>query len=282
MEKYSKEQINWLIDNNKKYKTYDNLKEAFNKEFNTNRSWSSIKCKCYHLKLSKIENLNLFSKKESQWIIDNFYNYDDYYSLKEDYEKVFNKKRSYCTFKHFIRKLGLKSNRNFTKEQNQWLIDNIDKYSRKELAINFNEKFNQKRNSNVLAKHCNKKLKIYFTTNIERYKNNMIKSRTLPIGTEIKTKSGYTLVKVNNLFKNSNKNWQLKERFINNAKEDEDVIIINKDKDITKDNTMVVKKGTIAIMTKKGYHNLPDFIKTVAIKTCELQAIHSKIAKKPL
>lgn len=88
--------------------------------------------------------------------------------LKENFKKhpisvlteEFNKAFSTCKTREQIRKkcskMGMSSYPNYTSEQVDFLRNNFDKSTFDELAIQFNERFNQKRTANALMQFCEK------------------------------------------------------------------------------------------------------------------------------
>lgn len=78
--------------------------------------------------------------------------------LFELFVKKFNYTGSFVAFKGFINhQLGLKTfENNFTKEQKEWLINNVKNYSTNiDLTNAFNKKFNQNRKANCISERLN-------------------------------------------------------------------------------------------------------------------------------
>lgn len=224
-----------------------------------------------------------FSKKQVQWLIDNYSAFEYVRILTEVYNATFGESRTVDTIKHKCRSLGLSKGRNYTEEMDKWLIDNIDRYSRKELVKEFNEKFGQNRTEECLKVHCNRELNIYFRTNEERYTETRSKVQQMPIGTEV-IRNGYVWVKVSDdVHKADEKagyvNWKPKHLLVwenhhGKLPEGKMVIFLNQNKeDCSIENLYAVDKRINAVMVKNKWYTFSREHTMTAIKWCELHFV---------
>ena len=124
-----------------------------------------------------------FTDEQSKWLIDHYWDYKYVRLLKDEFNKVYGENRTTDTIKHKCRRLGLSRGRLFSEEQDKWIADNINLYSRKELTKAFNDKFSQNRTEDVLKVHCNRELGLKFSDNKERLSDLQSNRQKEPIGT---------------------------------------------------------------------------------------------------
>ena len=209
----------------------------------------------------------VISQEQLKWLIDNCDSFTSYRDLAVCFNNVFSCNVCYNTIKAKMNKLGFRKPQIcYTEEQNQWLRENIDKYSRKELVEEFNKKFDCDKKEDALKKHCNNELKIYFKTNVERWKKNASNSqKTSNVGTISKHEEDIYIKYTDDV--NIKNKWMLLTRYINglNSEDEKCVLIIDKNKPITKENTIVVDKSVMAILCKYKYFSLSPDLKRLAI-----------------
>lgn len=144
-----------------------------------------------------------FTAEQDAWLINNHASYKTIRELAEQYNKVFEDKRTSDTLKTHCRCfLGLKQNRQFTKEQDDWLKDNSPHLSIKDTVQQFNAEFGANRTKDVLRVHVNRALKLHFLPYC-RFGSGP------PIGAET-TMNGYVYVKTSNQRGEFYLNWQPK------------------------------------------------------------------------
>lgn len=104
----------------------------------------------------------------------------------------------------------------YTKEQDDWLRENISKYTYKELTVAFNSQFQTNKNYYTLKSHCANILKLKSGKPANKGIRNW---RNAPIGTERIGSNGRIMVKVSNIptsreTKNHSLNWTEKGRYV--------------------------------------------------------------------
>lgn len=163
----------------------------------------------------------------------------------------------------------------YTKEQEQWLIDNVKDVSYKDLANRFNEKFDSNRTANAIQAKCgrlgvlngrdgcfekgmtpwNKGLTGYMGPNKTSFKKGDVSPNYRPVGSERTLVTGYQEVKV------ADPNvWKLKHRLVweeitGEQLEDRDVIIfLDQDRsNLNLDNLAKVSRAELARLNQGGY-----------------------------
>ena len=179
----------------------------------------------------------------------------------------------------------------YSKEEDQWLIENINKYSYSELTKLYNLKFD--RNIKDISDHCIKKLKIHRDNNdgcFSKGNNNVI--TTLPIGTErFYNGSIYVKIKddINNynslakkygkskvLSKRNDPNWMRKDYIVwtkyGNQFPNKDQMLIHLDKDpknCSIENLYLTSRKINFMLSKNKWHSEDPEITLTAIKWCE-------------
>lgn len=106
---YTKEQDEWLKDNFIKFNTTKELANEFNRNFNVNHTYDSVKIRCYRkFKLTRARRQkNYYTEEEVIWFKENYKKYlvkgyfEEGLFVKDFYNK-FNKKMSYGNLLHFI------------------------------------------------------------------------------------------------------------------------------------------------------------------------------------
>lgn len=204
--------------------------------------------------------------EQMEWLIKNCDKFINFRELTNSFNKHFNCNISYRAIKSRMYNRGFrKPLEKYTNEQNEWLINNIDKYSRKELQLQFNTAFNCNKTEDALKKHCNNNLHVYFKTNNERYKINLQKQqKNKDVGSIRHTKKGTYIKATNDV---NERKWVLLTRYVNgltNEDKDKVVVVIDENKPITKENTMVLDKATMGIICKKNHFKLPPQLKRLA------------------
>ncbi len=209
----------------------------------------------------------VISQEQLKWLIDNCDNFTSYRDLTVCFNNIFSCNVCYNTIRAKMNKLGFRKPQNcYTEEQNQWLKENIDKYSRKEIVEEFNKIFNCDKKEDALKKHCNNELKIYFKTNVNRWKKNISNAQlSNSVGTIKKHQKGVYIKYTDDI--NIKDKWMLLTRYVNelNDENKECVLIIDKNKPITKENTIVVDKSVMAILCKNKYFSLSPDLKRLAV-----------------
>lgn len=130
---YTKEQDEWLIENSDNYPTVEELKNEYNKIFNSNRSLYAISHRIGVLGISRKKT----SDAETNWLIDNYDTYSSFTELYQAYVKQFGSAKTYKSIERKIARLRSAHKINHTKrysqdgytiEENDWLRDNYNVY----------------------------------------------------------------------------------------------------------------------------------------------------------
>lgn len=109
---FTQEQDNFIKSNFNKYSTNE-LLSKFNKKFNTNITWSSIRSR--KNKIGAVNKINVkplfsISKEEQTYLLDN-YKYKSIQELTNLFNKRFNKGLSTTQIQHLKKKLGITNGR---------------------------------------------------------------------------------------------------------------------------------------------------------------------------
>lgn len=140
-----------------------------------------------------------YKQLEIAWLKENINKYPNWESFINAYNSTFpnNQKRpetlrSYCNraLHLYISGSSKPKQKRYTKEQDQWLIENIKNYSFEELTREFNKTFNESRTLSSISQRCNTNLNIYNEREV------FLKNKSKLIGYERTNKDGYTFVKV--------------------------------------------------------------------------------------
>lgn len=213
-----------------------------------------------------------FTKEQDDWIRANYFNMS-VKDLTEEFNKHFNKKRSYAVMKQRCRRT-LKLSHKITDEMKAFLIENYMSYSRKELTEAFNNHFGQNRTEGVIKVEC-QKLGLHFKDNRERFKRTRAEVQSVPLGTTVKRRNGYTAVK-------TEKGWKMLSTVIwenaNGKKPSKSQIIyLDGDKDNCSLNNLYCVSGVVhrELIKRKWRFENPELTLT-AIKLCELERVLKK------
>lgn len=276
----TQEKNQWLIKNYNKYDNLSDLKNAYCKECHCRmENISSLSRLCTKLNLYKKENIiNWKNHPEyDDFIKTNYDSFKTYYDIKDALKEKFNIDIPWDLVKNRCHTLNLPrryKRMEKTEKQKQWIMENYNKYSGIDATKIFNQKFHTNYKIENFIGYCNKTLHVYFSDNKELFKENVSKRylKKYPIGSERMTKEGQIEIKI------GNDNWMNKARYINGLqkKDNYKIIIINKDKPITKENTIVVDRSTCSIFVRKGYNHIPNQMKRLAANSCKLQTLLNK------
>ena len=104
---FTDEQNNWLIDNYFKYSSYGDLTDAFNKQFNTNYTWtrndySPIERRCRRMGLKRYSTNYGFTKEEDAWLEEYAPRFSNKW-LSQNISSVCNRSHSEDAIKYHIR-----------------------------------------------------------------------------------------------------------------------------------------------------------------------------------
>lgn len=139
--------------------------------------------------------------EHSTWVIENHSKYMSYDDIAKDFNATFGLSKSRCAIQQFVtKKVGVyldtpRKAMHYTKEEEDWLIENYDKFNDSvELTKALNKVFSTNRKKDSVVEKCNKQLGIRLG-NPTVFKSGHVQEQ-LPIGTVRKASSGYMYVKV--------------------------------------------------------------------------------------
>ena len=216
-----------------------------------------------------------YTKEQNEWLINNRYNYTNK-ELVVEFEKRFNCKknkdalRTYCTkCLNLPAKIEMFK---YTKEQDEWLMENRQNYNRQQLTKLFNEKFNCNLNWDALSKHMTVTLKLY-------RKN--IGFKALPINTITTDSSNRVRIKTNDAMYSKIENWELLSHHIwkkhyGEVPKGYKIIFLDGNKNnFDINNLRCVSPSTMTKLGRRKWYG-KDVITQVGIKCCELEELLSK------
>ena len=212
-----------------------------------------------------------FGAEADNWLIKHHCPSEKIKDLTVTYNWMFGENRSVDTMKHHCRKLGLKQERrNFTLEQDAWLVKNAPALSVEDTARAFNATFCTNRSAQVLKVRCNRNLRIFHAN--KKY------GLGCPIGSET-TLNGYVWVKVSDTSHKKDsfyKNWKQKHRIVweeRNGPVPDGCNIVFLDKNHSNcaiENLYAVNGKILREMSKKSWWSDNPEITLAALKWCEL------------
>lgn len=222
---YRKEEIEFIIANYASMTNRD-IADKLNELYNTNRTEKAISSRAKVLGLYKPKTIRLHSRNiyeykqltqdELDYVENNYLRYP-IPELVENLNKLYGNNRPRTTIYTLCRRKGYKYPRNYkyyTEEEQEWLRNNINLMTSKELTDKFNELFHHNKRWDAIKAYCNRILGINFNVELTRMATG--KKKRLPIGTEriYKKLEGYIKVKVTNKYQNDSKNWKFKHHII--------------------------------------------------------------------
>lgn len=269
----------WLINNFNYYNNNYDLLKAFNKTFNTNFNISSIRHRCGNLRLLRLKTPFFNWKKDKkydEWLLESFEIYDSTTQIAKAFNEYFNLNLRKEQIKGHCKELGFHKIRFYTNEQNEWLKNNIDLYSSGQLTMKFNKKFNTNKSISNILQHCIMSLNKHLTDNKSRWLKE-VKERAFEKGMK-KNPVGSERIEHNQVvIKNKEGKWIPKTRYINDINDSNQIVILlDKNKPITKENTIVADRHILGYMVGNKYFDLQPKLKHLAIKNCQLKEILDK------
>lgn len=139
---YTEEQQKWLFENAEKHENLYELTKKYNEVFGLNDSYLRVKSFCYSENLKTKNNFENkkrdYTEEEINWLKENRSKVKNTKELTEKYNKTFDVKRTYGSIvrvcsEHKIRRNGYREIIN-NKEYDEWIKENYDKYSTKEMV----------------------------------------------------------------------------------------------------------------------------------------------------
>lgn len=221
---FTKEEENFILENHLSM-TYKELQANLKNKFNCDLKLSTLITRVVNL--TKNKNLpqkekfvmqSSYSEEMKLFLIEN-YKENTLKELCKKFEQKFGVPATVGGIKKQLSKLKSKygienktHNHNYTKEQDEWLIRNVDDYDYTTLSKKFNERFDAKVDRYSIRSRCVKGLKIKAIN--YHNKKNFTPARNAPIGQERIIYDSYIIIKTKNDQKNVKDNWELKHRYI--------------------------------------------------------------------
>lgn len=144
----------------------------------------------------------IYTDIQKEWILNNYKECNSYKEFTEKFNQKFELHKSVNALSQFLTKtLGIyietkKTKMRFSKDEEQWLIDNYSKFmSYDELTKQFNKTFNRQKDKKHLQDKCIKRLKLKGMPNITKFQKGHLQ-RQCPVGTIRKSDNGITYIKV--------------------------------------------------------------------------------------
>lgn len=282
MKKYTDALVLWLKHNAtaKVWENRNELLRALNKKFKAQITKSQFKnlLLYYDIKPTTTQTESVFTEEQKNWLIENAKssNFKDCKHLTRTYNIVFKQCRTHDNIYSNLSRWGvsLKSSFNekkYTKEQDQWLIDNFQAYKDYNvLAEKFNLEFDTQKTKHSISHRCTRGL------GLKREPTRFKKGETVnakPIGT-VSHRSKETFIKVNN--NNDKSAWiplkkYLWEKSHGKVPEGFCVVVLDGDKtNIEKDNLYLIDRRGTATMAKYGWWTSNRVITANGCQWCNL------------
>lgn len=268
---FTKEENEWLRNNYRKYLMKDLVKE-YNKLF-PRRTENSLTQYLFRQGLL----MKLWTDEEEKWVCKNYYEYDSLEKLLEEFNKIFDRKRTLEGFSlHCQMVLKLKRYIPPTQEENDWLIENVDKYTYNELTNEYNKIFQKDVSRSALESYTKR------TLNLQKEDPNKFVSVPNPVGYTKKI-NGYTYVRVKELDYDLPSKNRGQSTFMPLAKviwenyygkkvpDDCQITFLNGNKDdFSIENLYCIKKKYLIYMAQNHWFSTNPEVTLTAIKWCEL------------
>lgn len=153
---YTTLQEEWLKNNIKRYKRYDDLVNAFNNEFDESRTRYGIQSRVRKLNISLSPLKRTYTKEQNEWLLQNAYNYETYDLLAKEFNKFFNCDINWKILCSHLHDIGF-NKKSYTEEEIQWLMSNYGNFSDyQNLTDAYNQIFANKRTLITIQCCCNR------------------------------------------------------------------------------------------------------------------------------
>lgn len=302
---YTEEQNKFILENCNKY-YLDELTRLFNKKFNENKSYDSMKNKVKNMTKNyklrdKKENLlkrkSLFNEEEHNFLKENRNQYNSLEELRNAFNENFNRNITYNSIKaycgrHNLLTEGRRKPHTYTKEELEWTKNNYQKYMLEKRFDNdkFREDFYNLFNHKLIENDIRNLIVIKLGIELPYNQKMVVKSINedlYPIGYEVFNKNAwYVKVAYNKIEHNKNRlciNYRRKANVMyekyNNVKIDDKkqiVFMLNGDKnDFSKENLISVDKDVNKSYNSK-YKSSNNEFQNVKLKKLALMNIQLK------
>ena len=140
---FDKQQAEWLKENRDNY-TIEEIIIELQKRFNIKRN--SLQISRWFKRNNVYKNLTGFSKQEEQWIKDNAYLFDNTAEMCKEFNLVFNNNKTNFEIRRYLKNHKIICvNKYFTKEQLDFIQENLKDNYLEDFAKIYNQKFNENR-----------------------------------------------------------------------------------------------------------------------------------------
>lgn len=208
------------------------------------------------------------------WILDKWKTTFNWNKLCKMYNAEHNSNIGYNAFKsHCYKKLNLKLA--YSKEQQQWLIENYPKLGREQTTKEFNIVFHENKTPGAIKMQC-KKLGIHISDERRKEINKQISSKYYPIGTIVQKSHDEPYIKTDN-------GWiRLKEMHYKRSKKEVIIHLDRNPNNCNPDNLIVISQAISVKMSKNGFWSDNPEITRTGILWCQLdEALNKSGFKKP-
>ena len=179
----NQEKINWLKENSKIYPRKE-LTIHYNKTFNDTLSYDGIVYYCKKYKIPALK-LRYYNAIQEDWLKNNISKMS-LDQLTIQFNKQFNTNKTKAALKAYCKYRNCYACK-YTQEQHQWLQNNANDYTNKDLTTLFNKQFNTNRTQDAIRSYCHKhkliKQRIYYSKDDFKLKSDWITahSGTMPL-----------------------------------------------------------------------------------------------------
>ena len=272
----NEEQIKWIKEN---YSSFQSSKEAlneFNKIFNQNITEGTFYSKVSHLncRLGRF-----YTIEQEKWIVENANKYKTLSKLAEAYNKKFNSNITSRAISRKACRLGIKTREVhvYTKEEDEWIMQNFQRDTYDKLAVEFNTLFKTCITGKKIRTRCR-------SLNLKRDDSHVvIDNKKYKIGDE-KVNGKYIRVKVKEYERGSgwsdkkaNECWTTKQKYVweqyhkEKVPDDCQIVFLNGNtRDFNIENLYCIKKKYLPYMRNNHWFSDDSNVTLTAIKWCEL------------
>lgn len=230
---------------------------------------------------------SFYADCHKKWIESNKDKYNSYEDLAKDFNRVFKCEKSTNALQQYItKKCGIylcteKTMTHFTKQQEDFLVENFSKCSGyAELTSLFNDEFGDFRSVSQISDKCAKQLKLKGMQNKTRFAKGNIKTQC-PIGTVRKSRNKTTYIKVldskYSYAKGYREPWWIpiqkkvyQDKYGKVPKGKMVIFLDGNSENLSIENLYMIDRKISAILAKNGWYSQNAEQTLTAIKWCEL------------
>lgn len=273
---FSKEQQEWILGNIHSCRTLNEIKNKFTKKFNEFCRFERLKEFCEENGIYMVNKVHLYSNKELEWLRGNRDNYISLAEMAKDFNNKFgtntNRLKLSAIFRdHNIKRSDFKRNV-YTNEFYEWLFNNYNNYTNKEISTIIKEKFNVDLNADGIQALL--KRKGYSKENDGKFKEHELGHEILRKGIPYIKVKKYTCKNIDIYRRKANVIYEQ----YHNVELKKDDIVLNLDGDpfnFDKDNLILLSKYEFQVYHIKSQHNEVNniYIKKLLLNIVKLENI---------